>query len=268
MRAERSRPDGPAGLAGRVAVVTGASRGIGRAIAMRLGRAGANVAVLARSSDRADAAAAISRYGATSIGVECDVTSDESVRAAVSQVRSELGAVGILVNCAGRHAVGRLEDFSAADYGDLFETNVLGAVRATMNALDDMKSLGGGQIVNIASTAGRAGSLYQCPYNTAKHALLGFTRSAALEVAPFSITVNAVCPGWVETDMLRDLIDGQARLRNLGTEETEALLLARVPIGRLVKPQEVAELCAYLVTPLAASVTGQAFTIDGGLLTA
>lgn len=249
-------------------MVTGASRGIGRAIALRLGRLGARVAVLARGNDSLDVAAAISREGAAAIGVCCDVTSDESVQAALGHVRSDLGPVGILVNCAGRHVVGRLEDFGPSDYRELFETNVLGAVRATMSALDDMKSLGGGQIVNIASTAGRAGSLYQCPYNTAKHALIGFTRSAALEVAPLGITVNAVCPGWVETGMIRDLIDGQARLRNLGPEETEALLLARVPIGRLVQPEEVAELCAYLVTPLAASVTGQAFTIDGGLLTA
>ena len=235
---------------------------------MRLGSQGASVAVLARGSQAADVAAGISRGGANAIAVECDVTNDDSVQAAFSHVRSNLGAAGILVNCAGRHVVGRLEDFGPADYRELFDTNVLGAVRATMEALHDMKALGGGQIVNIASTAGRAGSLYQCPYNTAKHALIGFTRSAALELAPSGITVNAVCPGWVETGMISDLIDGQARLRHLGAEETKALLLARVPIGRLVKPEEVAELCAYLVTPLAASVTGQAFTIDGGLLTA
>jgi ketoreductase len=268
LRAERARPDLPASLTGRVAVVTGASRGIGRAIAMRLGREGASVAVLARGSQAADVAAAISQDGATAIAVACDVTNDDSVKAAFLHVRARLGAVSILVNCAGRHVVGRLEDFGPVHYRELFETNVLGAVRTTLGALHDMKALGGGQIVNIASTAGRAGSLYQCPYNTTKHALLGFTRSAALELAPSGITVNAVCPGWVETGIIRDLIDGQARLRNLGPEETEAQLLARVPIGRLVKPEEVAELCVYLVTPLAASVTGQAFTIDGGLLTA
>jgi ketoreductase len=268
LRAEKARRHGPACLTGRVAVVTGASRGIGRAIAVRLGREGASVAVLARGSPSADVAAAISRDGANAIAVECDVTNDDSVKAAFLHVRSEFGPVGILVNCAGRHVVGRLEDFGPTTYRELFDTNVLGAVRATMCALEDMKALGGGQVVNVASTAGRAGSLYQCPYNTTKHALVGFTRSAALEVAPLGITVNAVCPGWVETGMMRDLIDEQARLRNLGTAETEALLLARVPIGRLVKPEEVAELCTYLVTPLAASVTGQAFTIDGGLLTA
>jgi len=268
LRAEDAAPDRTANLAGRVAVVTGASRGIGRAIAMRLARDGASVAVLARGSQAADVAAAISRDGATAIAVGCDVTQDDSVEAAFLNVRSGLGAVSILVNCAGRHVVGRLEDFRPADYRELFETNVLGAVRATLAALPDMKTLGSGRIINIASTAGRAGSLHQCPYNTTKHALLGFTRSAALELASSGITVNAVCPGWVETDMIRDLIDGQARLRNLGAEETEAQLLARVPIGRLVQPAEVAELCAYLVTPLAASVTGQAYTIDGGLLTA
>jgi NAD(P)-dependent dehydrogenase (short-subunit alcohol dehydrogenase family) len=250
------------------AVVTGASRGIGRAIAVRLGRAGARVAVLARGPESASVAAAICRAGMSAIAVRCDVTDDKSMAAALGQVRSRFGPVGILVNCAGRHAVGRLEDFEPADYRDLFEVNVLGAVRATRGVLDDMKQLGGGRIVNMASTAGRAGSLYQCPYNTAKHALVGFTRSAALELAQFGITVNAVCPGWVDTGMLRDIIDGHARLRDLAAGEVEAQLLARVPMGRFVTPDQVADLCAYLVTPPAGSITGQAFTIDGGLLTA
>ena len=250
------------------AVVTGASRGIGRAIAIRLGRAGARVAVLARGPESAGVAAAICSTGTSAIAVRCDVTDDKSVAAALGQVRSQFGPVGILVNCAGRHAVGRLQDFAPADYRDLFEVNVLGAVRATRGVLDDMKHLGGGRIINMASTAGRAGSMYQCPYNTAKHALLGFTRSAALELAQFGITVNAVCPGWVDTGMLRDIVDGHARLRNLAAGEIEAQLLARVPIGRFVTPDEVADLCAYLITPPARSITGQAFTIDGGLLTA
>jgi NAD(P)-dependent dehydrogenase (short-subunit alcohol dehydrogenase family) len=266
--AESGSAEHVASLTGRVAVVTGASRGIGRAVVVRLGRAGASVAVLARGREAADVVAAISGAGASAIAVACDVTNDASVETAFLTVRSELGPVGILVNCAGRHVVGHLEDFGPADYRELFETNVLGAVRATASAVSDMKALGSGQVVNVASTAGRAGSLYQCPYNTTKHALVGFTRSAALELAPFAITVNAVCPGWVETGMMRDLVEGQARLRGLGADETAALLLARVPTGRLVKPEEVAELCAYLVTPLAASVTGQTFTIDGGLLTA
>jgi NAD(P)-dependent dehydrogenase (short-subunit alcohol dehydrogenase family) len=257
-----------AGLSGRVAVVTGGSRGIGLAIAVRLRGQGARVAVLARSTESAGVVAAISGPGATAMAVACDVTSDESVTAALGRVRSELGPVGVLVNSAGRHVVGRLEDFGPADYRELFEVNVLGAVRATNGVLNDMKGLGAGRIVNIASTAGRAGSLYQSPYNTTKHALIGFTRSAALELAPFGITVNAVCPGWVETGMLRDLVEGQARVRDLTAGETEALLLARVPIGRLVTPEEVAELCAYLTAMRTASVTGQAFTIDGGLLTA
>lgn len=252
----------------RVAVVTGASRGIGRAIAGQLAAAGAAVALLSRSSDIHTAAQAAEAAGSVSRAVVCDVTDDQSVAAALCEVREELGQVDILVNCAGRHVVGRLEDFPAPTYADLFDVNVLGAVRTTRGVLPDMRQRKCGRIVNIASTAGRAGSLYQCPYNTAKHALLGFTRAAALELAPLGVTVNAVCPGWVATDMMTGLVAGQARLREVTEEETAALLLARVPTGRLVDPEEVAALCLYLVSPAAASVTGQAYTIDGGLLTA
>ena len=258
----------PGMLDDRVAVVTGASRGIGRAIADQLAAAGAAVALLSRGPDlRADAPAA-GGHGPASRAVACDVTDDTSVAAALSEVRTELGAVDILVNCAGRHVAGRLEDFPAAVYADLFDVNVLGAVRMTHGVLPDMRERQYGRIVNIASTAGRAGSLYQCPYNTTKHALLGFTRSAALEVAPAGITVNAVCPGWVDTDMMTTLVAEQARLRAVSEHEAAAMLLARVPTGRLVDPAEVAALCLYLASPTAASVTGQAYTIDGGLLTA
>lgn len=252
----------------RVAVVTGASRGIGRAIAGQLGAAGAAVALLSRSSDNHAAAQALKAVGSVSRAVVCDVTDEKSVAAALSEVREELGPVDILVNCAGRHAVGRLEDFPAIAYADLFDVNVLGAVRTTRGVLPDMRLRKSGRIVNIASTAGRAGSLYQCPYNTAKHALLGFTRAAGVELAPVGVTVNAICPGWVDTDMMTGLVAEQARLRAVTEEEVAALLLARVPTGRLVGPEEVAALCLYLVSPAAASVTGQAYTIDGGLLTA
>jgi 3-hydroxybutyrate dehydrogenase len=255
-------------LSGRVAVVTGASRGIGRAIARQLAQEGASVALLARTAAIEAVADEIRASGRHSRAVLCDVTRDDSVAAAFALVQRELGPVEILVNCAGRHVVGRLEDFRPSDYSELFDVNVLGAVRATREVLPEMRAGGWGRIVNVASTAGRAGSVYQCPYNTTKHALLGFTRSAALELAPLGITVNAVCPGWVNTDMMTDLVAGQARLREIDATEAAALLLSRVPTGRLVEVDEVAALCLYLCGPLAASVTGQAYSIDGGLITA
>jgi NAD(P)-dependent dehydrogenase (short-subunit alcohol dehydrogenase family) len=251
-------------LAQRHAVVTGAGRGIGLAIAKALADAGARVTLMGRDRARLDAAqAAIPDAGA----VDVNVADEASVRAAFAAARVRHGPVDILVNNAGQAESAPLAKTDLAMFERLIAVNLTGTFLCTREALPDMLAKGGGRVVNVASTAGLIGYPYVSAYCAAKHGVVGFTRSLALETAKRGVTVNAVCPGYTETDIVRDAVANIMQKTGKSEAEAREALVARNPQGRMVQPEEVADAVLWLVSPGAASITGQAVSVSGGEVT-
>jgi NAD(P)-dependent dehydrogenase (short-subunit alcohol dehydrogenase family) len=251
-------------LAGRHAVVTGASRGIGAVVAAALAAEGARVSLLGR--DEAKLARVSSELGGMSHAapVVVDVTEAESVRNAFSAARQHFGPVHILVNNAGQAASAKFTDTDEPLWNRIMAVNVTGVYLCTRQALPDMLQLGFGRLVNVASIAGLRGGAYISAYVASKHAVIGLTRSLALEVATKNITVNAVCPGYTDTDLVRNAI--AKIVGKTGRSEQEALesLVATNPQRRLIKPEEVAHAVMWLCRPGTESMTGQSIVLAGG----
>lgn len=255
-------------LDGQTAVVTGASRGIGRAIAEAYAREGAAVVCAARNLEQlGQVVDGIERHGGRALAVACDITDDAQVDDLVQRTQGAFGDVGALVNNAGAYMPGRFLDYDLEDFRRIMDVNWLGTVRVTRAFLPGMLAREHGRIINIASTAGKYGSLFQSPYNSSKHAVVGLTRCLALETAKQGVRVNAICPGFVETDMITgDAVTGLSAILGIDEEDVVPAVLQRVPIGRMLQPEEVAELAVYLASPPADAMTGQALTLSGGLI--
>jgi 3-hydroxybutyrate dehydrogenase len=246
----------------RVALVTGGGRGIGLACAQRLARAGFTVAVAGRTRTHLDQAAA--SMGKNALAVELDVTDESSVARAFERVRAELGPVSVLVNNAGIALSAPFQKTSREDFERTLSVNLTGAFMCTRAALPTMLDARWGRVINVASTAARMGFRYTAAYCASKHGLLGLTRALAIEVAGKGITVNAVCPGWTETEMLQTSIEKISAATGMDAVGARASLAKMNPMGRIIRPEEVAELVAYVASDAAAAMTGQALGIDGG----
>jgi 3-hydroxybutyrate dehydrogenase len=251
-------------LADRHAVVTGASRGIGAAIAAALAAEGARVSLLGRDQGRLSQVS--DELGGTSraVPITVDVADASSVHDAFAAAHRHFGPVHILINNAGQAASAKFTDIDPAAWNSILGVNLTGTYLCTREAVPDMLKLGFGRIVNIASIAGLRGAAYISAYSTSKHAVIGLTRSLALEFATKNITVNAVCPGYTDTDIVKEAI---ANIRaKTGRSEKEALaaLVATNPQHRLIKPEEVAHAALWLCKPGTESVTGQSMVIAGG----
>ena len=254
-------------LEGAVAAITGAGRGIGRAIALRFAEQGAAVALAARTAAEVESVAdEVRAAGGRAIAVRCDVCSDDDVARFAQAVRDAFGDATVLVNNAGVHRVAPFLDATMEDFQRTIEVNYLGVVRTTRRFLPAMVAARAGRVINIASTAGKYGSRNQSMYNGSKHAVVGLTRCLGLETAAHGVRVNAICPGFVDTDMIGDALPRMAQVLGVPQERVLPALMANVPIGRLLTPDEVAHLAVYLASPEADGITGQALTIAGGLI--
>ena len=258
----------PAGaLQGRHAVVTGAAQGIGAAVARALAEQGAALTLMGRrrvelnelaarlKRDIADAAVSV---------VVIDVSDASAVEPAFAQARAALGAVHLLVNNAGQAVSAPLGRTSLAQWQQMLAVNLTGTFLCTQAALPDMLAAGWGRVVNIASTAGLRGYAYVAAYAASKHGVIGFTRSLALEVASKGITVNAVCPGYTETEILQSSIRNVAAKTGRTPAAARAEFVKSNPQGRIVQPQEVAATVGWLCSAGAAAITGQAISVSGG----
>jgi 3-oxoacyl-[acyl-carrier protein] reductase len=244
-------------LSGKSAVVTGASRGIGRAIALRLAEQGADVAFSYVSNEAAakETAAAIEAFGRKGLPVQADVSKPESADALIKAALEAFGKVDILVNNAGITRDDLIMRMSLEDWRDVLETNLFGAFYAIKAVTRPMLKAKRGRIVNITSVSGQAGQIGQANYSSAKAGLIGLTKATARELASRGITCNAVAPGFVLTELTKDL-----------NEDLQRQLTERTPLGRFGTAEEIAAAVAYLVSDEAAFVTGQVLAVDGGLV--
>jgi 3-oxoacyl-[acyl-carrier protein] reductase len=244
-------------LEGEVALVTGASRGIGRAIALELARMGAMVAVNYKGSEEKaqEVVQAIIETGGKAIAVKADVALSAEVAEMLKTVEKELGPVSILINNAGITKDNLLMRMKEEDWDSVLETNLKGVFNCTKAVIRSMMKQKKGKIINISSVVGLVGNAGQSNYAAAKSGIIGFTKSMAQELASRGIQVNGVAPGFIETDMTEKL-----------TDDLKEQILARIPLQRLGKAEEVAGVVGFLASPQADYITGQIICIDGGMV--
>ncbi len=252
-------------LEGRSALVTGGGRGIGAAVARSLVEAGAAVTVSARSKDQIEAVATeLREQGHQAFAVACDVAQPDQVQALYDEAKRLMGKVDILVNNAGIAASAPLARETLEQWNRIFAVNVTGVFLCSRAAIGDMVSEGWGRIVNVASVAGKAGAPYISTYVASKHAVVGFTRAVATEVAKKGVTVNAVCPGYVDTEMSDQTVGTITGKTGMAEKEARAVLENMSPQGRIFTSEEVAAQVLHLCMPLSAGVNGQSLVLDGG----
>jgi 3-hydroxybutyrate dehydrogenase len=258
--------DGPT-LRGRAAVITGGGRGVGAAVAERLASGGAAVLLAARTAGEIEEVAArLCRQGYTAHATRCDVSDESSVENLAATASDRLGRVDILINNAGIATAASIHETTLEVWNRMLAVNATGAFLCLKAFLPGMVDRGWGRVVNVASIAGLSASRYIAAYAASKHALVGLTRAAAADVAARGVTVNAVCPGYLRTEMTRETV---ARIvEATGRSEAEALeaILQTVPQRRLIEPGEVAETVAFLCGEAARGITGESLVIDGGEL--
>ncbi|MER6851863.1 3-oxoacyl-ACP reductase FabG [Streptomyces flaveolus] len=252
----------------RVALVTGATSGIGLAVARLLATQGHRVFIGARNADNVTATVKELREEGLDVdGSVLDVRSPDDVREFVRAAVDRYGPVDVLVNNAGRSGGGVTADLADELWDDVIDTNLTSVFRVTREVLNagGLRTKDRGRIINIASTAGKQGVVLGAPYSASKHGVVGFTKALGNELAPTGITVNAVCPGYVETAMAQRVRQGYATAYETTEDAILTKFQAKIPLGRYSTPEEVAGLVGYLASDTAASITAQALNVCGGL---
>lgn len=243
-------------LEGKNAIVTGASRGIGRAIALELASLGAQVACISRSLDSLqETLAGIAALGRKAQGYAVDVAQSESVEKTVEQITKEFGSIDILVNNAGVTRDNLMMRMSETDWDFVLDTNLKGAFNWIKPVTRTMIRQRSGAVINVASVIGLIGNAGQVNYAASKAGLIGLTKSVAKEVASRGITVNVICPGFIETDMTKEL-----------SEDLRKKVMEQIPLKRFGQATDIAKMVGFLAGPQATYITGQTFTVDGGMV--
>lgn len=255
-------------FAGKSVLVTGSTSGIGLGIARAFAAVGANVMLNGLGEPRAieaSLAAIVKEFGVRALHHPADMTRPGEIAELVATAESEYGAVDILVNNAGIQHVSPVDEFPPEKWDAIIAINLSSAFHATRAALPGMKRRGWGRVINIASAHGLVASPYKSAYVAAKHGLVGFTKSLALEVAELGITANAICPGYVMTPIVEKQIDDQARVHGVARENViRDVILAPQPTKQFVKVEDVAAIALHLASPAAAQINGTTISIDGG----
>jgi 3-hydroxybutyrate dehydrogenase len=250
---------------GKVALVTGGGTGIGKAISEILAKNGARVAVASRNPSHLETVAKqFDSRNYLFLTIQMDVRKKSEVQRAVAQVVSAWGSIDVLINNAGISGLNRIDDPDDSRWYDILETNLTGMYLVTKEVLKVMKDHSGGRIINISSVLGKFGVPGYSAYCATKHGTIGFTRALALEVVNRGITVNAVCPGWVDTEMARLGIEESAAYQGISPEQFKKQAIEAVPIKRFLEAEEVAQFVLYLASQKASGITGQAINICGG----
>jgi NAD(P)-dependent dehydrogenase (short-subunit alcohol dehydrogenase family) len=252
-------------LHGKTALISGGNRGIGQAIAEAYAAEGADLVLTARNTDLLETVAEALRraHGIRCVTFACDVTDEPAVHAMVEQAEAD-APIDVLVNNAGIYGAGRFLDLSSDDFRRMFEVNFYGLVHLTQAVLPLMIRRKNGRVINIASTAGKWGAPYQSAYTASKHAVVGLTRCIALETAEHNVLVNAICPWFVETDMMQSAVKGRSEAAGVAPETLVERWKSAAPLKRFLRSEEVAPLAVYLAADESSYVTGQAWAVDGG----
>lgn len=254
-------------LKNRGAVITGGGRGIGQAIVSSLAGAGAAVVVSARSADQIESVAEVlTEAGCNAHAVVCDVTDPDQIENLARQAQELVGPVQILVNNAGIASSAPLKAITLEEWNRLLTVNATGPFLCTQAFMPGMLESGWGRVINVASIAGKIGAPYIAAYTASKHAVVGFTRAVAAEVADKGVTVNAICPGYVNTPMTEQSIANITGKTGMSAEQALQHLQSASPQNRLIEPAEVAHLVTCLCDPAAGGITGQAIVLDGGMV--
>jgi ketoreductase len=252
-------------LDGKIALVTGGGSGIGKAIALKLAQNGAKVAIASRTRSRLEEAVKeLTDRSLQVLPIAMDVRKKSDVERGVDAIVSAWGGVHILVNNAGISGLSMISDPDDAKWYDIVDTNLSGLYLATKAVLKTMPDHCGGRVINISSVLGKFGVPGYAAYCTTKHGMIGFTRALALELVGRGVTVNAICPGWVDTEMATLGINETAAHLDITPEEFRAQATAAVPIGRFLEADEIAEFVLYIASDAARGITGQAMNVCGG----
>jgi 3-oxoacyl-[acyl-carrier protein] reductase len=243
-------------LENQIAVVTGAGRGIGRAIALKFAQAGANVVCVSRTQENSEKVAGeVNALGRKGWALAVDVADSKAVKTATDKIVADCGKIDILVNNAGVTRDGLLMRMSDEDWDTVMDTNLKGAFHFTRELFRVFAKQRAGRIINITSVIGLIGNPGQCNYAASKAGLIGFTQSVARELASRGVTVNAIAPGFIETDMTSDL-----------NAELKANILKMIPMGKFGSGEDIADAALFLASPAARYITGQVLTVDGGMV--
>ena len=247
-------------------LITGAASGIGLEISLAFLKQGANVAIIDfNQAALSEAKSQLAGYASQIALLQCDVTDEEAFIQAMDDAISRFKRIDILINNAGLQHVAPIEDFATERYRQLIDIMLIAPFVAIKKLMPLMKQQGNGRIINMASINGLIGFSGKAGYNSAKHGIIGLTKVAALESAPFGVTVNALCPGYVDTPLVRNQLKDLATTRGVALENVlEEVIWPLVPQKRLLSVAEISDYCLYLTSPSAKGITGQAIVIDGG----